>query len=105
MPAHGHHNEVLDRSLLTDEDYLAAAKAASTRAEYAKDLKYFIGGGGSIPATIDQVVAYITQMATSLAVATIEKRLVSLHVAHLEQGYPSPVHDSRIKQMMKGGTP
>ncbi|MCX7164781.1 MAG: site-specific integrase [Rhodocyclales bacterium] len=102
MSKHGHCNEILDRALLTEEDYLAAAKAASTRAEYAKDLKYYIEDGGSFPATVNQVVAYITSMATSLAVATIEKRLVSLHVAHLEQGYPSPVHDPRIKQLMQG---
>lgn len=87
---------------LTEEDYLAAAKADSTRAEYAKDVKYFLGAGGRIPATVDQVVTFITTMASSLAVATIEKRLVSLHVEHMEQGYPSPVHDSRIKQLMKG---
>ena len=93
---------MIDRLPLTEEDYLAAAKAASTRAEYAKDVTYYFKTGASIPATVDQVVAYITTMATSLAVATIEKRLVSLHVAHLEQGCPSPVHDPRIKQMMKG---
>lgn len=87
---------------LTEEDYIAAAKAVSTRAEYAKDVRYFLEAGGAIPATVDQVVAFITTMATSLAVATIEKRLVSLHVEHMEQGHPSPVHDPRIKQLMKG---
>jgi len=102
MFVHRHRNEVTERSFLTEEDYLAAAKAVSTRAEYAKDLVYYFQSGGSIPATVDQVVTYITTMAISLAVATIEKRLVSLHVAHMEQGHPSPVHDPRIKQMMKG---
>jgi len=95
-------DENRERSTLTEADYLAAAKAASTRAEYAKDLKYYRNTGGSLPATVDQVVTYITRMAVSLAVATIEKRLVSLHVAHLEQGWPSPVHDPRIKQLMQG---
>ena len=102
MFVHRHRNEVTERSFLTEEDYLAAAKAASTRAEYAKDLVYYFQSGGSIPATVDQVITYITTMAISLAVATIEKRLVSLHVAHIDQGHPSPVHDPRIKQMMKG---
>ena len=102
MSAHIHRVEDLERSPLTEEDYLSAAKAASTRAEYSKDLGYYLQSGGSIPATVDQVVTYITTMAVSLAVATIEKRLVSLHVAHMEQGHPSPVHDPRIKQMMKG---
>jgi len=87
---------------LTEEDYLAAAKAHSTRAEYAKDVRYFLEAGGAIPATVAQVVEFITAMATTLAVATIEKRLVSLHVEHLERDLKSPVHDPRIKQLMKG---
>jgi len=87
---------------LTEADYLAAAKAGSTRAEYAKDVRYYLEAGGAIPATVDQVAAFITTMAITLAVATIEKRLVSLHVEHMERGHPSPVHDPRIKQLMKG---
>src|ERR1035441_280182 len=102
MAAHRSRNDALARASLTEQDYLAAAKAESTRAEYAKDLEYFIKAGGSVPATVDQVVMYITNMATWLAVATIEKRLVSLHLAHLEQGYPSKVHHPRVKEMMKG---
>jgi integrase len=87
---------------LTEADFLAATRTESTRAEYAKDLRYFAEAGGQVPATVDQVVEYIEQMANGLAVATIEKRLVSLHVAHLEQGHPSPVQDPRIKQLMQG---
>ncbi|MBS1196506.1 MAG: integrase family protein [Proteobacteria bacterium] len=87
---------------MTEADYLEATRAESTRHEYAKDLRYFIDSGGSIPATVDQIVEHITSMAQTLATGTIEKRLVSLHVAHLEQGYPSPVHDPRIKQLMQG---
>jgi integrase len=91
-----------NRLALTEADYLAATRSESTRAEYAKDLQYFIDAGGCIPATVDQIAAHVTEMAASLAVATIDKRLVSLHVAHLEQGYSSPVHDPRIKQLMQG---
>jgi integrase len=102
MSDHEYGSEAFVRPSLTETDYLAAAKAASTRAEYAKDVEYYLAAGGSIPATVDQVVDYITTMATYLAVATIEKRLVSLHVAHLDQGHASPVHHSRIKQLMQG---
>jgi integrase len=102
MVARKRRNEALARPSLTEEDYLAAAKAASTHAEYAKDLAYFIKAGGRLPATVDQVIAHITDMATRLAVATIEKRLVSLHIAHLEQGCRSPIHHPRVKQLMKG---
>jgi len=87
---------------LSEDDYLAAAKAASTRAEYAKDIQHYRASGGKLPATVDSVVDYITAMAATLAVATIEKRLVSLHVEHLDSGHPSPVHDPRVKQLMKG---
>lgn len=96
------HSSVVENFALTEEDFLAFSKTASTRAEYAKDMRYFLAIGGSIPATVEQVVAFITTMATSLAVATIEKRLVSIHVEHLEKGYASPVHNPRIKQLMKG---
>lgn len=102
MSVPAHRADGLDRPLLTEEDFLLVTKAASTRAEYAKDLKYFTAAGGVIPATVDQIVAYVTRMAASLAVATIEKRLVSLHVAHVEQGYTSPVRDPRIKLLMQG---
>ena len=73
---------------LTEADYLAAAKAGSTRKEYQKDVRYFAAAGYAIPATVDQVASYLTQMAGHLAVSTIERRLVSLHVAHLEAGHP-----------------
>lgn len=87
---------------LTEADFLLATKAASTRAEYAKDLRYFLDAGGKLPCTVDELVEHITNMAASLAVATIEKRLVSLHIAHVEAGFPSPVHAQRIKLLMKG---
>lgn len=87
---------------LTEEDYIAASKAVATRTEYAKDHRYYVAWGGTIPATVDQVAAYVTFMATTFAVATIEKRLVSLHLAHVDAAVASPVHDPRIKQLMKG---
>jgi len=87
---------------LTEADYLAAAKAGSTRNEYRKDLRYFMEAGGTIPATVDQVAAYLTKMAAHLAVTTIERRLVSLHVAHLDAALPSPAHHPRIRKMLQG---
>ena len=58
---------------LTGSDYLAAAKAGSTRKEYQKDMRYFADAGYAIPATVDQVASYLTQMAGHLAVSTIEQ--------------------------------
>ena len=92
----------MEGAQLTEQDYLLAARTKSTRTEYAKDLRYFMGAGGCIPASVDQIVNYVTTVAPTLAVATIERRLVSIHVAHVDQGFPSPVHDSRVKQLMQG---
>lgn len=102
MPKAEKRESAIESLLLTEQDYLLAARTKSTRAEYAKDLRYFIDAGGCIPASVDQIVNYVTTVAPKLAVATIERRLVSLHVAHIDQGFPSPVHDPRVKQLMQG---
>ena len=97
-------NEQASSATLTEADYVAASKAQSTRKEYGKDLHYFLEADSSncIPATVDQIPAYLAKMAGHLAVKTIERRLISLHVAHLEAGEPSPVHHQRIKAMLRG---
>lgn len=96
------HETSVAPAALTESDYLAAAKAHSTRREYGKDLRYFLEAGGTIPATVDQVATYLTKLAAHLAVTTIERRLVSLHIAHLDAGFPSPVHDPRIRKILQG---
>ena len=102
MPKIERRESAIEIPLLTEQDYLLAARTKSTRAEYAKDLRYFIDAGGCIPASVDQIVNYVMTVAPKLAVATIERRLVSLHVAHVDQGFPSPIHDPRVKQLMQG---
>src|ERR1035437_6413432 len=97
-----HRRKTAVRPLLSEVEYLEATRALSTRREYANDVRLFIDAGGSIPATVDQIVDYVTAIGSRLAVATIERRLVSIHVGHVDQGYLSPVSDRRVKQIMKG---
>ena len=97
-----HRRKEAVRPQLSEVEYLEATRAPSTRREYANDVRLFIDAGGSIPATVDQIVAYVTAIGSRLSVATIERRLVSIHVGHLDQGYQSPVSDARVKQVMKG---
>jgi integrase len=97
-----HRRKVPVRPLLSEVEYLEATRAASTRREYANDVRLFIEAGGEIPATVDQIIAYVTDIGSRLSVSTIRRRLVSIHVTHLEQGFSSPVHDIRVKQLMKG---
>lgn len=102
MNATDHRRKASVRPLLTEVEYLEATRAPSTRREYANDVRLFIEAGGTMPATVDQIIAYITDISSRLAVATIERRLVSIHVGHLEQGHPSPASDARVRQLMKG---
>ncbi len=97
-----HRRKASVRPLLSEVEYLEATRAPSTRREYANDVRLFIEAGGNIPATVDQIVNYVTAIGSRLAVATIERRLVSIHVGHLDQGFQSPVSDARVKQVMKG---
>lgn len=87
---------------LTAEDYIAAAKAQSTTREYAKDIRYFLDSGGTIPATVEQLSKYLVDAAATLAPATLARRLVSLHRHHIELGFPSPVLDPHIRSLMQG---
>ena len=75
----------------TADDYIAASKASSTRREYAKDVKYFLESGGTIPATVAQVSEYLAGAAATLSPATLARRLVALHRHHIDHGFPSPV--------------
>ncbi|MDO6387906.1 site-specific integrase [Uliginosibacterium sp. 31-12] len=95
-------NTRLSAETLTEADLMAAARAASTRSEYAKDVQYFVTAGYSIPATVAELAEFITKEATRIKPRTLARRLVAIHVAHTEHGHASPVHAPRIKQLMKG---
>lgn len=97
-----HRRKAPVRPSLSEVEYLEATRAPSTRREYANDVRLYIEAGGSIPATVDQIVDYVTDIGSRLSVSTIKRRLVSIHVGHLDQGYQSPVSDARVKQVMKG---
>lgn len=87
---------------LTADDYIAAAKASSTRLAYANDLKYYLASGGTIPATVAQLSKYIADAAATLSPATLARRLVSLHRHHIDAGLTSPVLDPQIRALMQG---
>lgn len=95
-------NTRLSAETLTEADLIAAARAASTRSEYAKDVQYFLMAGYGIPTTVAELAEYITKEATHVKPRTLARRLVAIHVAHTERGHASPVHAPRIKQLMKG---
>lgn len=84
------------------DHYINAAQSQATKLGYASDVRQFIKMGGSIPATPEQVMQYLVEVATVLAVATIERRLIAIHKAHINQALPSPVSHPQVKRTMQG---
>ncbi|RYF55086.1 MAG: site-specific integrase [Comamonadaceae bacterium] len=80
----------------------AASQAPATRLAYANDLKHFKAHGGRIPATVEQVTAYLAAHYGTLAVATLERRMCAIHWAHQQKGLASPVHDPVVKATLSG---
>lgn len=90
------------RTVLSAESFIEAAKAPATKQGYANDVRDFVNRGGEIPATPDQVMNYLAQIAAELAVATIERRLIAIHKSHIDQGHVSPVSHPMVKRTMRG---
>lgn len=82
--------------------YTRAALAENTHRSYRVDLAHFRAHGGTIPTTAAQLAEYLASAADTLAVATLQHRLVAIHRAHLEAGHTSPAMDSLVKRTMQG---
>ena len=82
--------------------YTQAAQSESTRRSYALDIRHFKANGGKIPATATMVAEYLAAFAGTLAVASLQHRLIAIHKAHTDKGLPSPVSDHLVKRTMQG---
>ena len=82
--------------------YTRAALAENTHRSYKADLAHFRQHGGAIPTTAIKLAEYLASFADTLAVATLQHRLIAIHRAHLEAGHTSPVMDSLVKRTMQG---
>lgn len=90
------------RQKLTADTYIAAAQSQATKHGYAADVRHFCDHGGTIPATPEQVIAYLVDAASTLAVSTLERRLIAIGKACVDAGHPSPVKHPQVKRTMQG---
>jgi integrase len=74
---------------------------ASSRAAYAKDLNLFLRAGGKVPADAMAVLRYAEVMRARLAPRTLYRRLMAIQHATVEAGYPSPLADSKLREMIR----
>ncbi len=76
--------------------------ADSTRIAYRSDLDHFMRWGGSIPATAEMVAAYLAEFSETLAVATNQRRIASISVAHDAAGFLNPCKSILVRSTMNG---
>jgi len=82
--------------------FIQSAIADNTRSAYQSDLTHFISWGASIPASPDQLSAYLADHAGLLSPATLARRLVSIGKAHTTQGITSPAKSELVKATLRG---
>lgn len=82
--------------------YTHAALAENTYRSYRADMNHFKANGGKIPCTALQLAEYLASHAASLAVATLQHRIIAIHRAHLDAGLSSPAMDPLVKRTMQG---
>ncbi|MDB5743463.1 MAG: integrase family protein [Polaromonas sp.] len=86
----------------TAENFMDAAQSAASKKAYASDMRQFAANGIVVPATVVQVINYLAQFAGKLTVATLERRLISLHKAHLQNSFECPTIHITVKRTMQG---
>jgi integrase len=84
------------------EAFVQAGIAPATRRAYRSDLDHFLAWGGTIPASDAAVAAYLAAHADQLKVATLNRRLAAISVAHEAQGHSSPVRSPLVRATMRG---
>ena len=82
--------------------YTQVALADNTHRSYKADLAHFRTHGGTIPTMAINLAEYLARFADTLAVATLQHRLIAIHRAHLEAGHTSPAMDFLVKRTMQG---
>lgn len=87
--------------------YAKAAKADSTWRAYQSDFADFTcwctdHSLSPLPATPEAVAAYLTDLAPTRKVATLQRRLASISQAHAASGYDTPTAHPVVRLTMQG---
>jgi integrase len=82
--------------------YVCDSLASNTRRAYLSDLAEFERWGGSIPASVETVAAYLAARADSLAVATLVRHVASISKAHEARGLLNPTRSELVRATLRG---
>jgi len=89
------------------EDYFHAAQSANTRRAYASDWRHFeswclAAGQGSLPASPETVVLYLSALADTTKVSTLTRRVSAISQAHQTAGFQTPTQHIAVRKLMAG---
>ena len=91
----------IDKTISTNP-YIHAATATNTREAYRSDIRHFEKSGGTLPATIQDVITYLQSHAETLNPRTLSRRLTALKQWHIYQGFNDPTSDPSVRKTLKG---
>jgi len=88
-------------------DYAAAARAPATRRAYAQSWRHFSSwcasaGLQALPASGETLVLYLTDFASTLKTATLQRHLSAIAQVHKLSGHESPIADPRVRLVWAG---
>jgi integrase len=88
-------------------EFVTASKAPATLRAYRSDWATFTSwcemhGVDALPAAPETLARYVTDLAGLKAVATIQRRLTSISVAHQAAGYETPTRHSLVRETWRG---
>lgn len=94
------YKNIIDRDI---QDYINASQSIATKRAYASDLQHFLTNGGIVPCTPKCLAKYLAKSANDgFTVATLQRRITSIHQAHIDKQHPSPAHNEVVRQVMRG---
>jgi site-specific recombinase XerD len=87
--------------------FIENSKSPATLAAYRSDLRQFglwcdRHGITPLPCSAETLVAYLSDQAGTLSVATLARRLTSLSIAHRTAGHPNPTRSEAVKAVWAG---
>ena len=71
-------------------EYVQEAISENTKRAYLSDLKHFMAGGGTVPATDGMIADYLSDHAGVLSIATLARRVASISKAHTARASTAP---------------
>lgn len=83
--------------------YINAGTRDNTRKSYRAAVEHYESTwGGFLPATADNIAAYLVHYAPTLTLSTLKQRIAALAAWHNEQGFPDPTKAPHVKKVLKG---